>query len=368
MSNNEGYNLDIGPESGEKIIFTDRRHIKVITTSVFLGMTLMFAGMVYTYASTNAKIAQRDQSINSLIDEVGALKADKLALDTEVKNQTDILKNVQENFSQIGDILSSGASDAKADTILASEGETFDVLILGTNGSLTDTMMIASVNKDLGEITLFSIPRDLYVNGRRINEYLYSYGISSLEKMLTTITGLDIEKYVKVDLNGFVDVVDIFGGIDIYVEEGIYDGLYPNSKGGYSPYSIKVGQYHMSGNDALKYARSRKSTSDFDRAARQQKIVQAVKTKITQMEAVVSMKQLTEILNTAITYVETDISLINAISYYYDYKNFEMSTGFVLSNQNYLYSQINENGAYMLLPKKGDFTDIHQAIANLVNH
>jgi LCP family protein required for cell wall assembly len=211
------------------------------------------------------------------------------------------------------------------------------------------------------------VPRDLYINGRRINEYYHSYGVDTLERMVESVTGLTIDHYVQVDLQGFVEVVDLLGGLDIYVDENIYDGLYPNGKGGYDAYSITVGQYHMDGTEALKYARSRKSTSDFDRAARQQKIIAALRTKITQMDGVMEMKDLTSIFQTGITYTNTDLNLLDIVSNYYDYQDYDLSTGFVLTSSNYLYSMINESGAYILLPKTGNYDEIHQVISQLVN-
>lgn len=392
MQNPENYNLDIGPEheGHEKIVFTDRRHLKAISTAVFVSLGLVFISLLYIFLSTNSKLAERDSYITSLIDEVGQLKRDRFVLSEQVKSQGGVLDSIAEDFSSIETILSGGNSSANSlkellsgakqafakkstlalndEVIMASEDETFDVLILGTNGNLTDTIMLASVNDRLKKVTLFSVPRDLYTNGRRINEYLYYYGIEQLERMIASITGLTVDKYVKVDFEGFVSVVDILDGVDIYVDEAIYDSYYPNAKGAYTPYSIDVGTYHMSGEEALKYARSRKSTSDFDRAARQQKIVQAVRSKLLQLNDLGDLKRMAQIIQSAMSNTVTDINILEAISYYYDYKDYEFSTGFVLSTQNYLYSILNESGAYILLPKSGNFDEIKKALSSLVTH
>lgn len=352
MQNRENYNLDIGPEHDgrQKIVFTDRKHLNAISSVVFISLAFVFVSMIYVFVTTNSKLAERDVYITSLIDEVGQLKQDRFyASEKKASGNTQ------------GIVLNK-------DVVLASGGETFDVLILGTNGNLTDTIMIASVNEEIEKITLFSIPRDLYANGRRINEYFYYYGAEQLQRMIASITGITIEKYVKVDLDGFINVIDILGGLDIYVDEAIYDSYYPNSKGGYTAYSIKVGTYHMSGEDALKYARSRKSTSDFDRAERQQKIIQALRTKLLQLTGVTDIKNVAQIIQSAMSNFDTDISILDAISHYNNYKDYELSAGFVLSTQNYLYSIINESGAYTLLPKSGDFEEIKKALSSLVTH
>ncbi len=352
MQNRDNYNLDIGPEQEghSKIVFTETKHLKAFSTVVFVSLAFVFVSLIYIFVSTNSKLAERDGYITSLIDEVGKLKQDRFYL----SEKKALVKKPEIALDKA--------------VVLASGEETFDVLILGTNGNLTDTIMIASVNDALKKVTLFSIPRDLYANGRRINEYLYYYGAEQLERMIASITGLTIDKYVKIDLEGFVNAIDILGGLDIYVDEAIYDSYYPNSKGGYTPYSIKVGTYHMSGDDALKFARSRKSTSDFDRAERQQKIIQGVRTKLLQLYGVTDIKNMAQMIQSVISNTDTDISILDAISHYYDYKDYELSTGFVLSTQNYLYSIINESGAYILLPKSGDFEEIKKALSSLVTH
>ncbi len=358
MLNPDNTKLEIGPENEgvTKIIFSDHRHLRAISTVIFIVLAMLSVGLIYVSVNTDQKLAQRDQYISSLIDEVGQLKQS-----VSSSKKVAVQKGKQKTLA-----LSSTGSVALASE--NSESSTFDVLILGTNGNLTDTIMIASVNSDLKKITIFSIPRDLNVNGRRINEYLYYYGMEKFEDEIDTITGLNIQKYIKVDLNGFVNVVDIFGGFDIYVDEAIYDGLYPNVNGSYSPYSIAVGTYHMDGEESLKYARSRKSTSDFSRAERQQKIVTALRSKILQLDGQMELKDLFGILQSAIENVDTDINILNLIPYYFSYKDFELSYGFVLSNENYLYSMINQNGAYTLLPKTGNFEQIKSVISNLVNN
>jgi LCP family protein required for cell wall assembly len=230
-----------------------------------------------------------------------------------------------------------------------------------------DTIIVASVNEEKHKISLFSVPRDLYINGRRINEYYTYYGVDQLSRMVSTVTGLQMDQYVQVDLQGFIDIVDVLGGLDVYVSESLYDGLYPNGKGGYSSYSIDEGQHHFTGEEALKYARSRHSTSDFDRAERQQTVLAALRTKVVQLDSVMEMKELTKLFQTAIENTTTDIDLLDAVGYYYDYQEYDLNTGFVLTSGNYLTSLINESGAYILIPRDGDFTEIHEVISELVN-
>lgn len=347
----------------------------VLSTLLLTVVSLSAMGAVF-----NKKIQESQKTIAHLIDEVGELKQERFGMANLLESQQAVLQSIEDDFSSIQEGIDGGEHIAqsfgdlgqlpgltKTQDVSELEDGTFDFMILGTNGSHTDTIMIASVNEEKQKITVFSIPRDLYVNGRRINAYFTYYGEDQLERMIKTVTGLTIDRYLQVDMDAFVALVDIVEGVDIYVDQAIYDGYYPNSRGGYSPYQIEVGHYHMNGEQALKYARSRKSTSDFDRAARQQKILTAVRIKLNQMDDTMDTATLTKLFQGALAYVETDISLFESLAYYTDYKSYEVSTGFVLSNSNYLYSMINESGAYTLLPKAGDFSEIQKVISELVN-
>lgn len=369
------------PEESSK----KKRILIFAVASAFVASFVL--SMSIFYVQMDSKVEANNQKISSLIDEVGELKQEKFELTEKLNSQVGVLKAISEDFSQIEQMLSGAAPAtlqdlrdafaqlqgvgvakvATANSLNIAAIKTTDFLILGTNGNLTDTIMIASANEATKKVNLISIPRDLYINGRRINEYYYYYGVSELERMLEDITGLSIEKYAKIDFNGFMAIIDKIGGIDVHVDKAIFDGYYPNSKGGYDTYSIEVGDYHMSGEEALKYARSRKSTTDFDRVGRQQIIVEAVKDELLNLHPLSDLKALTDTLKTAMTYTETDVNLFDAISYYYDFSDYDVNPALVISNQNYLYSGTNQSGAYMLLPNKGNYNEIKAAISELVN-
>lgn len=393
----EEYNvLHVGLENAslqDQKIVTEARKIKLskIGTRVLVGLSLV---VVFGFgASLYSSVYENQHRMDALIDELGGLSQANFLLQEQVTSQDAVLRIIQEDFSNLGTALEGGDKDEIAalfTSILqkfeetnssttsspnvevslseaSEEDSTIDVLLLGTNGSHTDTIMVASINPDKEKISLFSVPRDLYINGRKINEYYTYYGVDTLERMVESVTGLQIDHYAQVDLDGFVQIVDTLGGVDVYVDKAIYDGLYPNSVGGYSPYSIDVGEHHFDGEEALRYARSRESTSDFDRAGRQQEILSAVRTKITQLDSVMDLKELSEIFQTALSTSTTDLNVLDIASFYYDYHDFDLNTGFVLTSGNYLYSLINEGGAYILLPRTGNFDEIHEVISTLVN-
>ena len=123
----------------------------------------------------------------------------------------------------------------------------------------------------------------------------------------------------------------------------------------------------MDGEEALKYSRSRHSTSDFDRASRQQIVVKAIKDKTLQLDLVMDLKEITKLFQAAMTYTESDVDLFTGIGLYYDYKDYVLEPGIVFTSSNYLHSLINESGAYILIPNDSSYEEIHKVISDLVN-
>jgi LCP family protein required for cell wall assembly len=140
----------------------------------------------------------------------------------------------------------------------------------------TDTMIIASIDVETNVVRLLSIPRDLWVfipkhGYNRINTAelwgeLDKRGTGT-ERVKQTIhynLGIPVHYYARVDFEGFMKIIDTVGGVDIDVDCPLPD------------IELTPGLHHMDGKDALRYARSRKSTSDFDRGRRQRKVLRAL--------------------------------------------------------------------------------------------
>jgi LCP family protein required for cell wall assembly len=354
------------------------RRSKLFSVFVTLMLAFLIVSVSFIHSNMQSSAETSNMQVNSLIEEIGFLNEQNFMLNEEVQSQRTVLKSIEGDFTDLelnydlegSELAQNFKKGFDADFELpsyVSEDSTFDILVIGNNGAHSDTIMVASVNQEERRITMISIPRDLYINGRRINEYYYYYGIDQMQRMVEMVTGLKLDKYVQVDFEGFTAMVDMLGGLEVNVDTSIYDGMYPNGRGGYEAFSITAGQHHMDGEQALKYARSRKSTTDFDRAARQQKILSAAKLKAMQLDTVMDMKELTQLFKLGVQYTDTNLNVIDLISYYYDFKDYEVQTGFVLSTQNHLHSMINISGAYILLPKSGNFDHIHQVISELVN-
>ena len=181
--------------------------------------------------------------------------------------------------------------------------ERVNVLLLGVderpqeNGmARTDTMMLLTLDPTTLQAGVLSIPRDLWVpipgyNQGRINTAhrlgeMYNYpggGPALARETVEYNVGVPIQYYVRLNFQGFVDLVNLIGGIDIYVPEPINDPLYPDHNYGYDPLYIAAGQQHFDGEMALKYARTRHDSNDFQRADRQQQVLLAILERVTSL-------------------------------------------------------------------------------------
>ncbi len=190
-------------------------------------------------------------------------------------------------------------------------GRRLNVLLVGTNGSLTDTMMVVSIDRQTGQVGFISMPRDTVglripsklglsraYNGvwpYRANQiYMLTKdrndvpgknarqrGYGALKAIIGESIGLDIDYYLQVNMNGFMEAVNALGGAMIDVQLPLYDSRY-NSADGRGTLKLYhwPGFHHFDGGDALAYARSRHASSDLDRGARQQRAITAIRNQL----------------------------------------------------------------------------------------
>lgn len=184
-----------------------------------------------------------------------------------------------------------------------------NILILGKSAELTDTIILASVNPQNKKISTISVPRDIWIPSlkTKINS-LYFYGKDDLaKKTVAEVFDTQIDYSVVVDFSGFKNVIDVLGGIDVSIENDFIDKLYPvegkeNDKCitcRYETVEFKKGLMHMNGTTALKFVRSRHAEgpegTDIAREQRQQKVVTALKDRITSPKTYFNIKKDIEI-------------------------------------------------------------------------
>lgn len=181
-----------------------------------------------------------------------------------------------------------------------------NILLIGADeqggGHNTDTMIVVSIDPTTDQVVMFQLPRDTVdvpvppgpaqklfgtVYAGKINSWFVNVrhradlfpgtdqtrGYNGLKAILGTLYNLDIKYYVEVNFDGFRQIVDALGGVTINVQVPVVDDSYPAGGGALQRVYIPSGMQHMNGADALVYARSRHGSTDFDRGARQQRVL-----------------------------------------------------------------------------------------------
>jgi anionic cell wall polymer biosynthesis LytR-Cps2A-Psr (LCP) family protein len=196
------------------------------------------------------------------------------------------------------------------------------------------------------------------------------------------ITGMEIQNYVMIDMYAFIDVIDYLGGIDVTLDSPLIDPTYKTfDEGEWGTLYYSAGIHHLSGVQALRIARSRHYSSDFDRAKRQHKILYGIREKGKSL----SIKDAGKLLQIAVTLLnktDTDISPKEGLNYFLKYKNYTIAGQNVLSSGNVLtstYSNIYNGtvsancsecykGAYILTPKNNDWRLVRSYIYNILRN
>ena len=237
----------------------------------------------------------------------------------------------------------------------------YNILLLGADSGLGrdsmrfDSISVVSVNAETGAVTITGIPRDLayapfaegpmrdlYPDGFTghpsqscgwgpgINQLMNAVeicqpnrgadiypdaaanastpAIEATKDAASGILGIEIPYYVFVDMKGFADIVDALGGVDITVQERLPEGGGPAYEGQsaeeWATGWIEVGPQHMDGDTAQWYARSRYTTSDWDRMRRQRELQQAI---IEQANPANVLTRFQEVAQAGEDLVQTDI-------------------------------------------------------------
>ena len=179
-----------------------------------------------------------------------------------------------------------------------------NILLLGidqrdgmTDPARTDTMLLFTLDRQQRTAGMLSINRDLWVKipgGQREGKINTAHFLGEVEglpgggpalAMQTVQAAFDVpvQYYLRLNFSAFEQLIDLIGGIDLYVAETIDDPDYPDAGFGYEPFHIDAGWQHLDGRTALKYARTRATPgSDLDRVKRQQQVILAARDKLLQ--------------------------------------------------------------------------------------
>ncbi len=284
-----------------------------------------------------------------------------------------------------------GASES--DPFATPDGK-INILLLGIGGDghdgsqLTDTIILASLDRQNKRIGLLSIPRDLAYplgNGRfqkinAVNAYAEkehpgqgaAYTAQAFEKLLD----LRIDRVVKVDFAGFEKFIDALGGVDITVEKTFSDSSFPTDDRGPNPFkyttvTFKKGTEHMDGARALTFVRSRHGSngegSDFARSHRQQLVLDAVRTKMFSLGTLSNPQKITELWSAVSSHVQTDLTAWDALKLTplaMNFKDTAIKTNVLDDAADGELVSTNVEGSFMLFPRKPDWSEIRNLAAD----
>ncbi len=147
-------------------------------------------------------------------------------------------------------------------------------------GMNTDTLMLASVSADQSEVTLVSLPRDAVdipmpdgrTWDRKVNAIYAVEGVEALVGTMAELYQVPIHGYAQIDMNDMAALVNAVGGVDVSPPEPLVDPIVR--------LDIPAGDQRLDGRTAMAYMRSRADT-DYNRAARQQEVLQEVVRRLT---------------------------------------------------------------------------------------
>jgi len=204
---------------------------------------------------------------------------------------------------------------------------------IGRTGVRTDTMITVSIDPKTGQTAMFSIPRnwtyaplpegmgkwdcncypelinELWEMGRRYPDAFpgpEDPSVNAVKGVVSEFLGIPINYYALVNLDGFVDIIDALGGVDIYVPQRIVDDAYPYLDGSIGKLVIEPGMHHMDGVHALEYARTRHQDSDYFRMNRQRCVLEAVLNQVKPTQLLLNFQKLADVLKNS---MQTDIPL-----------------------------------------------------------
>ncbi len=230
---------------------------------------------------------------------------------------------------------------------LINDSQILNVMLIGSDSMSTgdhgrsDSLMILSLDVKNHKIKVTSLMRDIWINipGHGYDRLNAAYAFGGAKLTIETIEktfGLRVDRYAIVDFEGFSNIIDTLGGIDLELtsDECIYINTYSGDKN-----TLKgKGMKHLTGLQALHYSRDRNSKgSDYDRTSRQRNVIRAIVDKLRSA----NLKQITELIPTIAPLITTnfktsEISRLaaNSLNYLkYDLEEFRLPTNENVKNE-----------------------------------
>ncbi len=251
-----------------------------------------------------------------------------------------------------------------------------DIIVLGIRGKddikngglLTDTILLFSLDKKTNRASLVSIPRDLTVRitddrKEKMNTAYAHYGIGGTKKLFSRILGVAIDNIIVADFDAFLSIVDTLGGVTVTLDKPFHESQQWGNE-----FSLPAGTQTLDGPQALYYARSRYSTSDFDRSRRQLQILMAIKEKATALSITEEPIKALALMTTIRKHIETDLNILDLGTIkdlLAQQHTLNLIKRYQLTTDNLLY-EAKVNGIYELLPRDATLAHIKRFIQGVL--
>jgi LCP family protein required for cell wall assembly len=302
--------------------------------------------------------------------------------------------------AEVGDLVAivTGGSDGGTLAPEIRAGRPINILVLGYGGPghggpyLTDSMLLLSIKPVSQKAVIISIPRDLVAPipalpgtgtiSARIN-LAYAIGVDRQSfpnvrdrwtsptgggdlaaATIAEVTGQPVDYWVAVDFKAFRQVVDADGGIDVTIPQPLDDPYFPAGETtAYTHIHFDAGLQHLNGERALEYARSRQTTSDFDRSRRQRLMLLAIQHRI---ETVGSLPQLVGLVSALRDNVRTNLRPVELrqVAHTLAHIPQESIRQIGLDDRNVLVRRDLPDGTYVLSPRDGSFAALQRYLAS----
>lgn len=201
-----------------------------------------------------------------------------------------------------------------------------NILLLGSDeqvdiGFRTDVMLLLSLNTKTSQFSLFSFPRDLWVNipgigEQRLNTAFPFGGFQLLSDTLALNFGFRPDQYAMVDFNGFKEIIDVLGGVDVEITKLSEDECFSNDV----RWCVwEPGTWTMTSDEALWYIRARKNSSDFERTRKAQEVVEAMVEKALRPS---QLPDLGKVVSALYRNVESDMKITDGLLYVFPISKF----------------------------------------------
>ena len=349
------------PGDSSKPSGTRRNRFAVAVTFAYIFAALLLAGVVGIQLHDWARTRILDMSVLALVDAMGeVVHSAPQPHDVTAPQQAQVAPS---------------QSDSQVAEQPAVPSQPINILVMGTDARpdeqgppLTDTLILLSIDPATRTAGMLSLPRDLWVHmpgvdvTTKINT-AYRLGESTgypgggpqlIKDTVSSLVGQPVPYYVRVSFDGFVELVDLIGGVDVVVPATIHDDKYPTSDYGYEVFHLDAGTQHLDGETALKYVRTRNIDSDYGRARRQQQVIRAVADKVLRADMLPTLlARAPRLLYTMRSSIDTDVPMATQL----ELANFVRDNSLNEIRQLVLDSRFgeetySEEGAWILVPDR----------------